>query len=115
MKSSAALFLIALAVRAITLAPWASAQAQDLREEGPIEIEKCQTISQPGSYKLVKNLTFRSSSGTCLTITANFVTVDLAGFTISNSRAPFSDNSTMAIAAGNDTAGITVRNRSISG
>jgi hypothetical protein len=36
----------------------AGAQAQDARQEGPIEIDKCQTISQPGSYKLVKNLTF---------------------------------------------------------
>ena len=117
MKRSAALFPIALALGAITLAPWASTQAQDSREEGPIEIEKCQTISQPGSYKLVKNLTFTSSSGTCLTITANFVTIDLAGFTISGpgNPNPFSGNTTTAVAAGNDTAGIAVRNGSISG
>jgi hypothetical protein len=84
MRKPAAVFTIALALGATILAPRAGAQAQDARgEEGPIDIEKCQTISQPGSYKLVKNLTFTSSSGTCLTITANFVTIDLAGFAIS--------------------------------
>ena len=83
MKSSAALFPIALALGALTLAPWASAQAQDSRQEGPFEIEKCQTISNPGSYKLVNNLTFEGTTGTPLQVTANFVTIDLAGFTIS--------------------------------
>jgi hypothetical protein len=54
------------------------------REEGgPFEIENCQRISRPGSYKLIKNLTFNGPSGSaCLSITANFVTIDLAGFTI---------------------------------
>jgi hypothetical protein len=87
------------------------ALAQDARE-GPIEIEKCQTIS---SYKLVNNLTFTGTTGTCLTITASFVTIDLAGFTISRPPPTFPSNNTMGIAAGNDTAGITVRNGSISG
>jgi hypothetical protein len=116
MRSSAALFPIALALGAITLAPWHSAQAQDSRQEGPIEIEKCQTISQSGSYKLVNNLTFSSRSGTCLTITANFVTIDLAGFTIIlPSPGLDTEASTSAIAAGNDTTGIAVRNGSIAG
>jgi hypothetical protein len=116
MKRSAALFPIALALGAITLAPWASAQAQDSRQEGPIEIEKCQTINQAGSYKLVNNLTFTGpSNGLCLSITANFVTIDFAGFTISSSSAGSESNFTVAIAAGNDTTGITVRNGSISG
>jgi hypothetical protein len=114
MRRPAALFPIALALGAVTVAPWPSAQAQDARE-GPIEIEKCQTISHPGSYKLANNLTFMGTTGTCLSITANFVTIDLAGFTISaNGPAP-SGNTTTAVAAGNDTAGITVRNGSISG
>ena len=53
------------------------------RQERPTEIDKCQTISQSGSYKLVNNLTFNGPSGSaCLSITANFVTIDLAGFTI---------------------------------
>jgi hypothetical protein len=113
MRRPAALFPIVLALGAIILAPRAGAQAQDARE-GPTEIEKCQTISKPGSYKLVNNLTFTGTTGNCLTITASFVTIDLAGFMISNpSGALFSF--AMAIAAGNDTDGITVRNGSISG
>jgi hypothetical protein len=113
MKSSATLFPIALAFAAITLTPWTSAQAQDERADGPTGIEKCRTIDKPGSYKLVNNLTFTSSSGTCLTITASFVTIDLAGFTISGPGGPAGlDNFTRAIAA--DTEGITVRNGSIS-
>jgi hypothetical protein len=109
MRKLAVFLPIVLALATIILAP--SALAQD----GPIEIEKCQTISQPGSYKLVQNLTFASSSGTCLTITANFVTIDLAGFTISKPGFPPPGNPTAAIAAGNDTNGIAVRNGSIMG
>ena len=97
------------------------AQAQDAREGGPIEIEKCQTIDKPGSYKLVKNLTFNGPAGSaCLSITANFVTIDLAGFTITGtspcvvSVPPFPTCPT-AIEAGGNTTGITVRNGSISG
>jgi hypothetical protein len=51
-------------------------------------LRKCQTISQPGSYELTDNLT---TNGDCLVITADFVTIDLAGFTItgnSNITAP---------------------------
>ena len=83
MKRSAAFFPIALAAAAITLVPLTGAQAQDFREEGPIEIEKCQTINKPGSYKLVKNITATGTTGICLPITADLVTLDLAGFTIS--------------------------------
>jgi hypothetical protein len=122
MKSSAALFRIALALGAITLAPWPSVQAQDPRQEGPIEIEKCQTIDQPGSYKLVNNLTFKGPSvsasvSACLSITANFVTIDLAGFTITGTSPSVGPVPafTIAIEAGDNTTGITVRNGSISG
>jgi hypothetical protein len=90
------------------------AQAQDARE-GPIEIDKCQTINQPGSYKLVKNLTFNGpSGGTCLSITASFVTIDLGGFTITGILHDFPPNDG-AIVAGDNSTGITVRNGSISG
>jgi hypothetical protein len=107
MKSSATLFAIALALGAITFAPWASIQAEGYsREEGPIEIRKCQTISQPGSYKLVNNLTFSASSGTCLTITASLVTIDLAGFSISGDGG-------QSIAISGSGQGIVVRNGSI--
>jgi hypothetical protein len=96
------------------LAPWVTAQAQDAREEGPREIEKCQTIDKPGSYKLVNNLTFSATTGACLPITASFVTIDLAGFTMTGNGI-----ATEAIVAtppsGQVLDGIAVRNGSISG
>jgi hypothetical protein len=67
--------------------PWAGAQAQDAREQGPTEIEKCQTISKPGSYKLINNLK-AGNNADCLVITASFVTIDLAGFTITGRGSP---------------------------
>jgi hypothetical protein len=113
MRRPAALFPLALAFGATILALVAGAQAQDARE-GPREIEKCQTISKPGSYRLVNNLTFSGTTGTCLNITASFVTIDLAGFTISGPGfAGFP--ATTAIGAGHDTTGNAVRNGSISG
>jgi hypothetical protein len=76
MKRSAALFPVAPAAGAVTLAPWTSAQAQDSRQEGPIEIEKCRTIDKPGSHKLVNNLTGPfDGSGNCLVIIASFVAI----------------------------------------
>jgi hypothetical protein len=118
MRRPAALFPIVLALGAIILTPRARAQEQGARAEGPTEIEKCQTISNPGSYKLVNNLTFTGTTGTCLTIAASSVTIDLAGFTISGRGFPFTGGGTAAgagIAAGNDTTGIAVRNGSIAG
>ena len=113
--SRAAAFLSLLTFAAMILAPPGGAQAQDGREEGPIEIEKCQTISQPGSYKLVKNLTFTGSSGACLMITASGVTLDLAGFTISGrTNVPPTPEITAILGSG-DLRGIAVQNGSISG
>jgi hypothetical protein len=114
MKRSAALFPNALALGAITHAPWVSAQAQDSREEGPFEIEKCRTIDKPGSYKLVNNLTFSALSGACLQVTANLVTIDLDGFTITevSPNTGTGSNNATAIAAA-QLFGITVRNGSI--
>jgi hypothetical protein len=67
-----------------------------------------------GTYKLVNNLTFPGTTGTCLQITADFVTIDLAGFTISGSvENPHGNASATAIAG--EGMGITVRNGSISG
>src|ERR1700730_17742903 len=115
MKRIAALFPIALALGAIILVPRAGAQALVARE-GPTEIEKCHTISHPGSYKLVNNLTFKGN-GTCLPITADFVTIDLGGFTISGPVVPGLNpgGPATAITAGDNMRGITVRNGSISG
>jgi hypothetical protein len=113
MRTPASVFTIALALGAIIFAPVTGAKAQDAREEGPIEIEKCQTITKPGSYKLVSNLTFTGSSRACLMITASGVTLDLAGFTISSHTSGFA--TTTAILASGDLRGIAVQNGSLSG
>jgi len=84
----------------------------DAREEGPTEIEKCQTIDKPGSYKLINNLTISALASNCLLITADSVTIDLAGFTISG---PGTNNAAAGIVTGPDTFGIAVRNGSIRG
>ena len=113
MRTPASLFTIVFALGAIIFAPVTGAKAQDAREEGPFEIEKCQTIDKSGSYKLVRNLTFSGSSGACLMITAGGVTLDLAGFTISGHTSGFA--TTTAILASGDLRGIAVQNGSLSG
>jgi hypothetical protein len=106
MKKSAALLPIALA--AIIFAPVAGARE-------PTQLRKCQTISQPGSYELADNLT---TNDDCLVITADFVTIDLAGFTITgpvNSLALPGKMGILAAPSSGELAGIAVRNGSISG
>jgi hypothetical protein len=73
MKRSAALSPIALALGAMTVVPGAGAQ-------GPTLITACQTISQGGSYELANSLV--NPIGSCLVITTDDVTIDLAGFGI---------------------------------
>lgn len=110
MKGSAAFFPIALAFGAMMVAPGLA--RADALKEGPIEIEKCQTISQPGSYKLVDNLTVTGFVD-CLAITANDVTIDLAGFLIKGSGP-----SRVGVGGppeGPVPSGVTVRNGSILG
>jgi hypothetical protein len=110
MKRAGTFFPIALA---LVIAFVSSALGQDAREDGPRQIEKCQTISKPGSYKLVKNLT-GPTEGDCLVITADEITIDLAGFTISASGI----GATRAIVAkppSTPLLGLAVRNGSISG
>jgi hypothetical protein len=82
MRRPAALFPNCSPSGVISLTPVAGA-----REEGPTEIEKCQTISEPGSYKLVNNLV-AASGADCLVITADNVTIDLAGFSIGSGAPP---------------------------
>jgi hypothetical protein len=106
MTRPAAFFPIALALGVIILAPWDAVLAQDRREEGPTEIKKCQTIDKPGSYKLVNNLTSSNAIADCLAITADFVTIDLAGFAILGTRGG-------TAIRGPSGTGITVRNGSI--
>lgn len=46
-------------------------------------ITKCGTvIKTPGSYVLTKNLAVKKGGGTCITVSTNYVTLDLGGFTI---------------------------------
>jgi hypothetical protein len=105
MGRRAAFFPIVFALGAIILAGGAIA-----REEGPTEIEKRRTIDKPGSYKLVNNLTGPlSGPGDCLEIAADFVTIGLAGFTISG---PGGGAGIAALTSGQ---GLAVRTGSISG
>ena len=46
---------------------------------GVVEVRRCQTIDQSGSYKAVNNL---KANGDCLVITVEGVTIDLGGFTL---------------------------------
>lgn len=110
MRRPAAVFPIVLALGAISVASGAGA-----REGGPIEIATCQTISKPGSYKLVDDLGPNPllPPRTCVVITANFVTIDLAGFSITG---PDSEMGILAApsSSGLLLQGIAVRNGSIS-
>jgi hypothetical protein len=116
MRKPSVFLPIVLGLGIIILTPVTDVRA-DGSEEGPFEIEKCQTISQPGSYKLVGNVRFSGTTGACLNITSNNVTIDLAGFTISGP--PGDSNSSTAILttppSGGMLQGIAVRNGSISG
>jgi hypothetical protein len=102
MGKPAAVFTIALTLGAIAIAPGAGARE-------PAKIKVCQTISEPGSYELANNLTGPSGVD-CLVITANGVTIDLAGFTISADRTGI-----VARPSSGRLRGIAVRNGSISG
>jgi len=48
---------------------------------GPTEITACTTITEPGSYVLVNNLS-PPLPGDCIVIAADYVTIDLHGFVI---------------------------------
>jgi len=57
------------------------AQAEALA--GPAKIGSCgKTLSKSGSYVLSNNLTSKKSNQSCISVTTNFVTIDLQGFTI---------------------------------
>jgi hypothetical protein len=113
MRRPAAVFTIALALGIIILVPRSAARA-DTREEGPFEIEKCQTIDKPGSYKLANNLK-AGPDANCLVITANFVTIDLAGFTITGGRGTsLQSTGIVALPSSGNLVSIAVRNGSIS-
>jgi hypothetical protein len=69
----ASLLLSVAAMPAVGEAP------QDQGQAGPAEVTRCQTIDKPGSYRLVNNL---QAAGDCLVVTAEGVTIDLAGFAL---------------------------------
>jgi hypothetical protein len=102
MRKPAAVFTIAVALGAIIFVPGADARA-------PTKIKACQTISQPGSYELGDNLV-PTGFVDCLVITADGVTVDLAGFSISGSPTAFGRTAILAQVV----SGIAVRNGYIS-
>ena len=57
---------------------WSSALAG-----GPKKINKCMTITKSGSYIVIKNLRASAkTNGNCIIIDADFVTLDLNGFTL---------------------------------
>jgi hypothetical protein len=104
MKRLAALLPMALALGAIISVPGAGARE-------PTKIKACQTISQPGSYELADNL---ASTGDCLVITTDAVTVDLAGFTIRGPGGTAGGAGIVARPSSGQLGGIAVRNGSIS-
>ncbi|MCI0468303.1 MAG: hypothetical protein L0Y57_15105, partial [Beijerinckiaceae bacterium] len=74
-------------------------------------IDKCQTIAQPGTYKLVRNLT--AAAGNCLVVTGSAITIDLDGFTITGNAN--GDAITDGPGATGSQRAITVRNGHIIG
>lgn len=69
-------------------------------------ITNCRAITQPGAYSLIRNL---SSTGDCLIIKANHVTIDLNGFVISGT-----EHTGRAI-SGDIEQGLHLRNGTITG
>jgi hypothetical protein len=114
MRKPAPVFTIALALGTISLVPMARAQGQDFQEEGPRAIEKCQTIDKPGSYRLVQDITFAGTTGVCLLITGDFVTIDLVGFTVNGPGLPGITTAIAVQPSSSGLQGIAVRNGSIS-
>jgi hypothetical protein len=98
-----------LAFSSIILA--SAAGAQTVLQQEPIAISRCRTIDQPGSYRLAHNLT---AAGNCLVVTAEGVTVDLGGFTITGSGTGTAIISRQAKVAGIPQARTVVRNGDIS-
>jgi parallel beta-helix repeat protein len=88
-----------------------TAGAQNASPQGPIAISECRKINQPGSYRLVANLT---AEGNCLVLTADGVAIDLAGFAITGNGTGTAIVSKPAKATGIPQARTVVRNGDIS-
>lgn len=70
-------------------------------------IATCQTISQSGSYVLARNLGSNLTAGNCLVVTADYVTIDLAGFVITG------DGTGGGISAPHAVKGIVIQNGAV--
>ena len=71
-------FILMLAVIILT-----SCIGSNVLAAGPKKIRKCMTIKKSGSYVVTKNLqATMKTDGHCITIDADFVTLDLGGFTL---------------------------------
>lgn len=71
------------------------------------------TLSEPGAYCAVGHLSFPASSGAAVTIAADFVTLDLQGYTIEGTAG--SNTTATGIASGTGRRGLQVRNGTLSG
>lgn len=98
------LFVVQLAVVLIVLAISRGAYAAD----GAIEISQSTTITAPGSYVLINDIT---ASGTVLQINAPDVTLDLNGFTISQDGGRRADG----IFLGANARNVEIRNGTVRG
>ena len=74
----------------------------------PRVINSCQTLTEPGSYVVNRNL---QATGDCLVVAADFVTIDLDGFVISGSGTGFGVGSPTLVVR----RSIAVRNGAITG
>jgi hypothetical protein len=99
-------------IAALFFGSCASAQTGELQS-----ISGCRLIDQPGSYVLTRNITarqqdLRSIGPSCILIVADFVTLDLRGYTLTGPGSGFGIYST-ANSVGNFPSATVVRNGSI--
>ncbi|MBI4544768.1 MAG: hypothetical protein HY703_06220 [Gemmatimonadetes bacterium] len=73
----------------------------------PKLITECQAVEAPGSYLVANNL---ESSGDCLVILADFVSIDLGGFSLTGHKPQRAGPWAGVTDQGSDRLGITVRN-----
>jgi hypothetical protein len=108
-RGLAALVSVTFALAAIIAKPSAGAQQQDSQQQGLVKITTCQTISESGSYRLANDI--GGVPGDCLVITASFVSIDLAGFSIVGGEG----TAIIVPRSSGQLLGIAVRNGSIYG
>jgi hypothetical protein len=79
--------------------------------QSPLPINGPTTITQPGYYRLTKNINFNGSSGNIITVQASNVTIDLNKFHI---RGPVSNTGQSVIGIyANEVGNLTIRNGAI--